>query len=161
MKTMTAHIRLLVLLFLVGVSMTASAQKHRWFESLDIVDCHKEGMTQKVVTSVAGEKVAKYDFNLFRSVEGTATPKAFQYIEHCLAEDEKVAIDKEIRRVNGETRFALLRFRHPDTKKLYENEKYIENVCYILYQRKDSKNFTCVYIEGTATIEQLRKMFCK
>lgn len=154
MKTIMKHIRMLALMLLVGIGTTAFAQTQRWFESLDIVECQKEGLKQKVATCVAGEKVRKYNLDLFRSVEGTATPKAFDYIEKCLRADEKVAVDKEIRRENGKTKFALLRFKCP----FNNSPKY---ACYIIYQSKGKNGFTCVYLEGNASVKQLKEMFSK
>lgn len=154
MKTKQMYIRVIAIVIAIVVSASAWGQTQRWFESLDIVECQKEGMKPKVTTCVAGEKVKKYNLDLFRSVEGTATKQAFDYVEKCLRTDEKVAVDKEIRRENGKTKFALLRFKCP----FNNNPKY---ACYIIYQSRGKDGFTCVYLEGNASVKQLKEMFSK
>lgn len=152
MAEIFTHIRLHLLLIALSMAGLVSAQNER-FASLDIVNCKIEGIGEKACTIISGEKIRKFHLTHFRSIEGTATPQAFKAINRCIAADEMLAIDKEIKRKNGQTTFALLRFRHPDTTK----KKDIS--CYIIYQRSSPTSFTCAYLEGTATISQLKETF--
>ncbi len=153
MAIIFTHIRLHLLLIALSMAGIMSAQNEQWLASLDIVNGKIEGIGEKASTIISGEKIHKFHLTLFRSIEGTANTQTFNAINRCIATDETSAIDKEIKRKNGQTTFALLRFRHPDTTKKKGHS------CYIIYQRNGPTSFTCAYLEGTATINQLRETF--
>ena len=101
-------------------------------------------------THVEGEQLAKYHLTIFRSVQCNTTAKGFMQVERLLTHDEQNATEKEVQRTNQRTQFALFRYAQKDGTNHY-----------IIYQRRSPTDFVCVYLEGTASIQQLKKTFCK
>ena len=101
-------------------------------------------------THVVGDELAKYHLSVFHSVQCSTSAKGFARAERLLTQDEQKATEKEVQRTNRRTRFALFRYAQKDGTNHY-----------IIYQRRSQTDFVCVYLEGTASIEQLKKTFNK
>ncbi len=99
---------------------------------------------------MAGGELAKYNLSVFRSVQCSTSAKGFTQAESLLAQDEQKATEKEVQRANRRTQFALFRYGQKDGTNHY-----------IIYQRRSQTDFVCVYLEGTANIQQLKKTFNK
>ena len=101
-------------------------------------------------TRVEGEQLAKYHLTAFHSVQGSTTAKGFVQLERLLTADEKTVNEKEVQRTNQSIQFALFRYGQKDGTNHY-----------LIYQRRGRTDFVCVYLEGTASVQQLKKTFCK
>lgn len=101
-------------------------------------------------TYVTNDELAKYHLSVFRSVQCSSTAKGLARVERLLAQDAHGATEKEVQRDNRTIRFALFRYAQKGA-----------NNHYIIYQRRSQTDFLCVYLEGTATIQQLKKTFSK
>ena len=101
-------------------------------------------------THVTGDALAKYHLNVFRSVQCSTNAKGIEQTERLLAQDEQKATEKEVQRTNRRTRSSIFRYAQTDGTNHY-----------IIYQRRSQTDFVCVYLEGTASIQQLKKIFDK
>ena len=101
-------------------------------------------------THVVGDELAKYRLSVFHSMQCSTSAKGFAQAERLLTRDGQKATEKEVQRTNRRTRFALFRYAQKDGTNHY-----------IIYQRRSQTDFVCVYLEGTASIEQLKKTFNK
>lgn len=145
----TQRIAFLALALLL--SLTAMAQS-----GLKDLNCHRlfdtkmPGVRILTETHVEGSRVAKYNLKVFRSIQCSVTEQALVTTEMLLRADEAKASSKELVRKDDDTQFAILSYKQP------RNMKH-----YLIFKKKSNSEFTLVYMEGTATIEQLKKIFYK
>lgn len=101
-------------------------------------------------THVEGEQLKKYMLTVFHSVQCRTSVTGFRQVEQLLARDEQKATEKEVQRRNQTTSFALLRYKQTNGTNHY-----------IIYKRRGQTDFVCVYLEGNASVEQLKNIFYK
>ncbi|MCI6642722.1 MAG: DUF6108 family protein [Alloprevotella sp.] len=135
---------LLMLLLLMGVSTMAMAQKGLQVERLfagKVVPRQK--MTE---TFVKGQRLSSYRLTLFRSLRFTATEAERQQVEALVRNDAKTATSKEVDIRNGQWQYALCQLPPTHTQR------------YLCYQRTGN-SLLVVYLEGSATLSELKNMF--
>lgn len=135
---------LFALFLLLGVGGVAMAQRALHVERLfagQVVPRQK-----MVETIVKGERLKTYRLTLFRSLRFTATDSERQQVERLVRSDAKMATDKEIEMRNGELQYALCQL--PATSRQR----------YLCYQR-NGNSLLIVYLEGAATLSELKNMF--
>lgn len=101
-------------------------------------------------TYVTSDELAKYDLSVFHSIQCSTSAKGLAQVERLLTVDERRATEKEVQRENRHIQFALFRYAQKGAGNHY-----------IIFQRRSATDFLCVYLEGTATIQQLKKTFSK
>ncbi len=110
-----------------------------------------------VETLVKGESLEQYHLSYFRSVKMNITDMEFGPIWELVQKDvgmETEARNMEYGRENDKASYFILHL--PRQQKL---ERYL---CYQCYEAsRGGKNITLVYIEGTASMKELKKMFKK
>ncbi len=104
---------------------------------------------------VKGEQLSAYHLTLFRSLTIKDDSVAFKDIERCIQADAKKAIDKEEGMFGQELYYGFYCF--PPQK---------EQNRYLFYRNASLKErgkpeVTTVYMEGYATMDELKKMFKK
>lgn len=143
--------RLLALLLVLCLSVTTYGQTG--LERLAVHDVFSGRLANTRIlseTHVTGDELAKYHLSVFRSVQCSTSAKGFAQAERLLTQDEQKATEKEVQRTNRRTQYALFRYAQKDGTNHY-----------IIYQRRSQTDFVCVYLEGTASIQQLKKTFNK
>jgi hypothetical protein len=104
---------------------------------------------------VKGEQLSSYHLTLFRSLTIKNDPEAFKEIERCVKVDAKEAIDKEEGMLGQELYYGFYCF--PPEKK--QNRYLFYRNTYL--KERGKSEVTTVYMEGYATMEELKKMFKK
>ena len=104
-----------------------------------------------------GRQISQYGLTLFRSLTVSGTGKDGQYIEQLVRNDTRLAADKETGLKAGRLYYGF--YRLPPLSKKPINR-------YLFYRNnplgKGGKpTLTLIYMEGTASIEDLRKTFAK
>lgn len=102
---------------------------------------------------IKGESLKPYNLTLFRSITATDS-RLFEDIEKAIEKDEIKAIDKECGYINDKLYYGFFMFK-PQKEKKYR---------YIFYRNSSLRSnepneITIVYMEGYATLEELKKMF--
>lgn len=110
-----------------------------------------------VETLAKGESLEQYRLSYFRSVKMNVTDMEYTSIYELVTKDvgmETLAEDMEYGRDNDKASYFILHL--PKQQKL---ERYL---CYQCYEAsRGGKNITLVYIEGKASMKELKKMFKK
>lgn len=110
-----------------------------------------------VETLAKGESLEQYRLSYFRSVKMNITDMEFGPIWDLVTKDigmETLAEDMEYGREKDKATYFILHL--PKQQKL---ERYL---CYQCYEAsRGGKNITLVYIEGKASMKELKKMFKK
>lgn len=133
---------LLLILILVGVGIDVRAQKN-----LAIGTAFDELAVKQNVTEVVmgAGRLKKYHLNFFRSLEiKNPTPNEQQRIETLLQSDVAQAITNE---ENGGHKFYEL----PSRKGMH----------YYIFYRCSGHSLILIYIEGKATLKQIKEQFLK
>lgn len=110
------------------------------------------GKGQKEII-IKGRELKPYNLEYFRSQTLKTTPGQRDAIEKLVKADGQEAADKEIGTIGGHIYYAFYCFRKTDGS--YSYLFYRNNT---LRNRK-SQEITLIYMEGHATLEQLKKMF--
>lgn len=102
---------------------------------------------------VKGRKLKPYNLTLFQSLTVKGSPEEFRQIEELVTRDGQQATDKETGMIGGKLyygfyRFAPLKDRH---RYLFYRNSSLRKV--------ESAEVTVVYMEGYATLEELKQMF--
>lgn len=111
------------------------------------------GKGQKEII-IKGRELKPYNLRYFRSQTLKTTPEQRENIEKLVAADGKQAIDKEVGTIGGHIYYAFYRFRKEGSN----------SYSYLFYRNgtlrdRNSREITIVYMEGSATIDELKKMF--
>lgn len=112
----------------------------------------RQGATEVLVK---GRKLKPYGLTLFRSLTFRPSKVEIQRIEQLVRTDARRASDKDTDTQNGRLFYGFYGF--PPTDGRY---------CYLFYRNDGARSgrlteVTVVYMEGTATAEQLKRMFSK
>lgn len=102
---------------------------------------------------VKGRKLEPYKLTLFRSLTVKNDPEKFDKIEELVTRDGRQALDKETGMIGGKLYYAF--FRLPPKGKSYR---------YLFFRNSslrtvESDEVTVVYMEGYATLEELKQLF--
>lgn len=131
-------------------AITASAQDDlavgRLFETYN----HRANVTEIVAK---GKAVKPYRLTLFRSLTAADDPAIAKIMEQAVKADAAHSSDKEIGTQDGQIYYAFISMRKSDG-----------SFAYIFYRnnllRDDRKpETTIVYMEGEATLDELKRMF--
>jgi len=153
---MTAFI--LASLFITGMTASAQGGLHSgWvFETGSKVDKHK------LETSVVkGDRLNDYNLSLFHSIHLCCTPAEYREISEAVMADSNDAIDKELEISGGNVKYALLRFEGENGENRYLAMQLTSHSTYIKDETTVTDAFFLVYMEGKATIPELRAIFSK
>lgn len=109
--------------------------------------------TNAIEVLVKGSKLEPFQLTLFRSLTVKDAPKEFERIEELVTLDGAQAIDKETGMIGGKLYYGF--YRLPP-----KNEQYR----YLFFRNSslrqvESNEVTVVYMEGYATLEELKQMF--
>lgn len=102
---------------------------------------------------VKGRKLEPYKLTLFRSLTVKNDPEKFDRIEELVTRDGRQALDKETGMIGGKLYYGF--FRLPPKGKSYR---------YLFFRNSslrtvESDEVTVVYMEGYATLEELKQLF--
>lgn len=153
---------ILSILILTFSCLPVAAQKGLNVE--EIFDGDIVAKTYMVENFIKGEQLSRYKLTFFRSIKFKATAEERSKIEARVNEDIKHAIDLEQERRGGDQKAgepATLSYAMM-TLPANNNEKSKRN--YLCYQCSPMRNgyaITLVFMQGYATINELRKMFKK
>ena len=112
-------------------------------------------MKHQESTCTEGNSLKPYKLTLF-STATTQDRRHFKYIEEVIESNEDKAIDKECGYINGRLYYGFYQFK-PNEKGRYR---------YIFYRNSSLREdepceITVVYMEGSPTLAELKKMFQK
>ena len=103
-----------------------------------------------------GRKLAPYKLKLFRSITvGTEHVNLVQ-VERMVKSDATTAIDKEISSKQGHLYYAFYQWRP-----LGSTRRYLFYKNNALNAKGHNNTFTLIYMEGTATLDELKRNFAK
>lgn len=103
-----------------------------------------------------GRKLAPYKLNLFRSITIGTERVDIAQIEHMVKSDAATAIDKEISSKQGRLYYAFYQLRPSGSTRRY---LFYKNNA--LNAKGHNNTFTLIYMEGTATLNELKRNFAK
>lgn len=143
--------QLLLLLITISAISTMAAQSNlrnisKFFEK---PICDNENVT---IVDIKSEKLKSQKIALFRSITIENDDKLVQQLEKAINEDTQNATNREVSKKSGRIAKGIYTFKSLQ-KDLYK---------YILYKNNIERNKTkaiMVYIEGSATLEELEKIF--
>lgn len=118
-----------------------------------LFDGQYKQQTNAIEVLVKGRKLKPYNLTLFRSLTVKNSPKEFQQIEELVVQDGLQALDKETGMIGGKLYYGF--YRLPPTGERYR---------YLFFRNSslrkvESDEVTVVYMEGYATLEELKQMF--
>lgn len=141
----------LTLLFLAFMALAASAQKNMKIDELFADEYRNRDNVVEVI--VKGEKVKAYKLTLFRSLTVKNDAALAQKMEQAVNADAKTASDKETGLVGGKLYYGFFSF--PNGNGTYRYLFYRNN----LLRKGAAPETTIVYMEGKATLKELKEMF--
>lgn len=118
-----------------------------------LFDGQYKRQTNAIEVLVKGHKLEPYNLTLFRSLTVKNSPKEFQQIEELVVQDGLQALDKETGMIGGKLYYGF--YRLPPKGERYR---------YLFFRNSslrkvESDEVTVVYMEGYATLEELKQMF--
>ena len=108
---------------------------------------------QMVVTEVSGSSLAAYKLHYYRGVSFQAPEALTRQVAALVEADAEAASTKETEKVGGLLTYALVQ---PASSR--KTNRYL---CYQARRMEDEWKVTLLYLEGPATVEDLRNMFDK
>ena len=144
--------RLLPILLLLTFPAVIKAQK-----GLNIADYFTHKFAKATLVRVEGSELKPYHLTLYRSFSIGETAYVVDRVEQCVMADARQAYSKETGELGGRLYYAFLAL--PPRTGQQENR-------YIFYRnaslREGGKDeLTLVYMEGSATMDELKKLFKK
>lgn len=118
-----------------------------------LFDGQYKRQTNAIEVLVKGHKLEPYNLTLFRSLTVKNSPEEFQQIEELVVQDGLQALDKETGMIGGKLYYGF--YRLPPKGERYR---------YLFFRNSslrkvESDEVTVVYMEGYATLEELKQMF--
>ena len=113
---------------------------------------------------VEGKELKAYHLTLYRSIS-TENPKTIKEMEQAVLNDSKRAADKEIGYVGARLYYAFLSLKPaPANANLSPDAANPSRKRFIFYRNaslkaNNKKDATLVYMEGTVSLEELKKLF--
>ena len=141
----------IVIVFLLLQSLGAWAQEGLQVASL--FDGRYKKNHNAIEVLVKGDKLASYHLTLFRSLTLKDEPKTFKEIERLVQADAEVAIDKEVGLLGQDLYYGFYCFAPLKKRNRY---LYYRNAS---LKEGGEQEVTVVYMEGYATLDELKKMF--
>ena len=126
-------------------------------QELNIDDCFGDHvLAKKSVTAVKvkGERLKAYNLTTFRSVTVAADKRTASWVQRMVKKDASLATDREEGVKDGILQYAFYVFRHKKSK----------TYRYIFFRNNKPEqdavtDVTLVYMEGKATLGELKQMF--
>ena len=140
---------LLITALFLGVLLSAKAQKGLQIDTLfsgKLVD-----MSMVTESIVSGKKLIPYKLDYFRSVRFMADEKQISKVAQWIKNDAQMSEEQDMESENGRLVYALLKL-----------PRRMEKNRYVGYQVKriNGKDYvTVVYLEGAATVKDLKVIF--
>lgn len=107
-----------------------------------------------VEVSVKGSKLKPYGLTVFRSLTLRDAPADFNRLSAWVEADGKKAVDKEVGLLHGRLYYGFYRFRQ--NGKVPYRYLFFRNTA---LRDRSRQEVTVVYMEGSVSIAQLKKMF--
>ena len=104
--------------------------------------------------SIQGQNLKPYNLTLFRSVTFENGETMAKQIEEWIEADSRDAYDKEVGRIKGQLYYGFYCLPAREDKKRY---LFYRNAA--LHPNSKDQSLTVAYMEGYATLEQLKEMF--
>lgn len=136
---------------IVALAATTAAYSQKGLHIASIFDGEYRKKTNVTEVEIKGMRLIKYDLTLFRSITVANDPAIAAKIESLVKADGKSATDRETGIKGGRLYYAIYSFRKSDG-----------SYRYILFRNNlliKGKETTIVYMEGDATLPELKKMF--
>lgn len=137
-------------LFFFALATLATAQAQKGLHTNALFEGQIVPRERMVETFVKGRKLAPYRLSTFRSLRLPVSDAELLRIERLVRTDAATARDKETELHGGRLIYALLRLVPQG-----------ETQRYLCFQRTSQGAVTVVYLEGTATLQELKNMFKK
>jgi len=105
-------------------------------------------------TFISGAKLEPYRLDTYKSITFQMREGLFHTVEVLVEQDAKSAVDKQVEYVNDHLTYAVITL----------NPTYTGLNRYLCFQAKQNNgiwDITLVYLRGTASVEDLEKMFNK
>lgn len=134
-------------LFMVG----GAAHAQRDLESYPVFQGKVVPGKEMVVSEANGFVLSDYKLSYYRSVSFTVGPDTFSKVAAMVEIDAVNAPFKETEKVGGMLTYALVQPKSAGKKNRY--------LCYQARKEEDKWKVTLMYLEGSATLDELRKMF--
>ena len=103
-----------------------------------------------------GKKISQYKLSLFRSLTLPPSNAERDRIERLVQADARQAIDKEVSLRGGHLYYGFYQLKPQGRTRRYI---FYRNNALHPSKAGDNKTLTIIYMEGTATIEELQKIF--
>lgn len=143
-------LRLLFVIMILLLPMIAQAQTG--LNVSPYFDGRFNHSRQVVTVLVKGKPLKPYKLELYRSMTFEGDMPVVENIEQAVLADSKAAEDKETGYKNGRLLYGFYCFSPASSKK--------KVLRYLFYRRNENKAYV-VYMEGNASMEELKKMFMK
>lgn len=142
---------IIITVFLLTAVPALLAQKGMHISEL-FTDKYRE---QKNVTELflKGKMLKDYNLTLFRSLTVANDPRLAAHMERLVRADGKQSVDKEEGMKGGQLYYAFYTFKNPDGSYRY---LFFRNN---LLRPGEKQETTMVYMEGKATLSELKKLF--
>ncbi|MCF0235407.1 MAG: hypothetical protein HUK09_01585 [Bacteroidaceae bacterium] len=144
--------RILIFLLLMA-ALPAAAQNG--LNVSPVFERYAAGKKQVNAITLKGDKVANYQLSLFRSITYPAQYNEAWNVEKLIQLDAKAAINQESAMKNGQLYYGF--FQLPARGGVNRYLFYRNNSL----QRNSSATAILIYMEGTASIDQLKRTFGK
>ena len=103
-----------------------------------------------------GKKISHYKLSLFRSLTLSPSNAERDQIERLVQADARQAIDKEVSLRGGHLYYGFYQLKPQGKARRYI---FYRNNALHPSMASDNRTLTIIYMEGTATIEELQKIF--
>lgn len=141
-----------ILTILTSIIFTLCAHAQKDLEIAPLFKGADKWKLKFVATHITGKSLEPYNLTLFRNIT-TGDSRLYNEIERTVMSDSKKAIDKECGYIDGRLYYGFFMFEPVDGKYrylFYRNSSLRSN---------EPNEVTLVYMEGYATIKELKNMF--
>lgn len=144
--------RVIFLIIALITATSAFAQEGMAVNKLFTSDYKQRPSVNEV--EISGMVLKSYGVTKFRSITAINDAEVADIMRRCVAADAPKAIGSEVKKVGGVINYALYTFSEKEGKYRY--------VFYRNRKKGDGKNeVTVLYVEGTATLKELKDLFKK
>jgi hypothetical protein len=143
-------LKLLFVMFILFLPMAVEAQTG--LNVAPFFDGRFNHSRQVVTLLVKGKPLKAYKLEVYRSMTFEADMPVVENIEQAVIADSKMATDKETGYKNGRLLYGFYCFSPGNSKK--------KVLRYLFYRRNENKAYI-IYMEGNASMEELKRMFMK
>ena len=144
--------RVIFLIIALITATSAFAQEGMAVHKLFTCDYKQRPSVNEV--EISGMVLKSYGVTKFRSITAINDAEVADIMRRCVAADAPKAIGSEVKKVGGVINYALYTFSEKEGKYRY--------VFYRNRKKGDGKKeVTVLYVEGTATLKELKDLFKK